>query len=74
MKSLPEGCEITLSVYGTSDETGLNIVVSLKGMKTYVEGPIDTGAMLRVMPQDVATDWRVMTRAEIIEYKEDEAT
>lgn len=69
MKPLPEGCELTLNVFCTCDETGLNMVIGLKGMKVFLEGPVDTASFLEMLPDD---DWRVMTRAEIIQYKADE--
>jgi hypothetical protein len=72
MYPLPEGVEVSFQVYCTSDSTGIDIVVSLKGMKQLpVEaGLIDTAGILRSLPE--ADDWRVMTRDEITEYKANE--
>ena len=76
MTHLPEGANAAFYFYYVSDETGLEIKVSLKGITKISEevfgslnpqGVIDAGDL-----PDVATDWRVMTREEIKDYCERE--
>lgn len=69
-EKLPEGVELSLTCYFTSDETGLNIALSLYGITAPIPMPIDVDKLRSQLP-DLASDWRVMTREEFKAYKED---
>jgi hypothetical protein len=72
MRQLPEGVEASFHIYCTSDKEGIDIVVSLKGLKALPDEDVDTNGILKTLPEGIADDWRVMTRDEITEYKANE--
>lgn len=72
MRQLPEGVEMSYDIYCTSDKEDIDIVVSLKGLKVMPDGDVDTKDILKTLPEGISDDWRVMSRAEITEYKANE--
>jgi len=68
----PEGVEIDLAFYLTSDATGLEMVARIGGLPalTTFDGKTDANALAEKLSiQSLANDWRLMSRAEIADYK-----
>lgn len=68
----PEGVEIGLSFYFTSEETGLEVVGNMSGLPalTSFDGQADAAKLAEHFGlNSFADDWRLMTRAEIADYK-----
>jgi hypothetical protein len=71
----PEGVEIDFVIYLTSESTGIDVRFALKGMPAFVgfEKACDPAALeVASGASRFAPDWRMMTRAEIAEYKRGE--
>ena len=70
MIPLPEGMEVSVLVYFTSDKEDVDIVVTLSGMKAFPSERLtpDAGLFMKQLP-DFTDDWRLMTSQEISEYK-----
>lgn len=71
----PEGVELDLICYLTSDKTGLNVKISVKGLPAITSFKTVADAASLATAQGLtkfADDWRMMTRAEIKTYKEEE--
>ena len=71
MTDLPEGVEISVSVYYTSPETGIDMAIKIGNFATVpdFEAIGKHGGKLPLL--DTVNDWRRMTREEIAEYKKD---
>ena len=71
----PEGIEYAILAYVMSDSTGLDACVKVAGPGGPTHALPDACARLALMDdlQQVAKDWRPMTRAEIAEYKAENA-
>lgn len=72
---LPHYVRAALSFYVTSDATGLNAVLSFKGMSALMDGDFEAGA--RKMCEEFnrlasVTDARPMTADEVREYMHNE--
>lgn len=68
----PEGAEFEVSFFLTSDESGLEIKLALGGMTILVDftNKADAGKLAEHFNLDgLASDWRLMTRDEISDYK-----
>lgn len=69
----PEGVEVDVNYYFTSPSTGVDVTVGLKGLEAFsgFDHPRYASADIAktMLPQGMATDWRVMTRQEIKDYK-----
>lgn len=67
---VPDGVEIDLKYYVTSEESGLDMVVTLGGLKS-LSAMEDGRAEKGVKELDIAgvNDWRLMTADEVVEYK-----
>lgn len=73
LPALPEGFELSLSCYLTSESTGLDTRVRLSGMKQFSLDNLHAEAFARTAELlAIADDFRPMTRDEIAEYKADE--
>jgi hypothetical protein len=80
LKRLPDGCECRLDFYLTSDSTGLEVKLGLGGM-TSIPDTIEPAPAMKLVQslgvavaplEEMADDWRFMSRAEIAEYKQQE--
>lgn len=79
---LPDGIECALVFYMSSDSTGLTAKIVLGGMKIYPgelspnPDPIALADLYKPGLSDAlrraAPDWRFMTPAEVLKYKEDD--
>lgn len=68
----PEGIEIDILVYLTSDETGIDVVGRIGGMTALPEftGNASPDGLVKALgPHTLANDWRLMSREEIANYK-----
>jgi len=81
MTKLSEGVEIDIQVYMTSESSGIDIKIGLKGFPVvpeFNENQLDPMSFIKSIQKSMdtsklealATDWRMMTRAEIKEYKD----
>jgi hypothetical protein len=69
----PEGVEFNIVIYLTSDLTGIDITVSLQGLCEMASlKEVDVVGLCGALPP-LASDWRIMTREEIKEFKDDES-
>lgn len=73
---LPEGVEVTYTIYITSDSTELNAAVKIN-MRRNLEfkkeiKPTELLSSFGHNISDAADDWRFMTRDEIAQYKLEE--
>jgi hypothetical protein len=62
--------EHAVFMYFTSDDTGINIRVRLRGPIPFPEAK-ETPTIPDTLP-DIATDWRYMTAEEVKMYKDDQ--
>lgn len=74
---LPEGVEVELKFYLTSDKLDANVVIRLGGMTSFADSwadvVVDVNKIATAnMLDKLADDWRVMSREEIAQYKKDE--
>jgi hypothetical protein len=72
---VPDGIEIDLIMYLTSDSTGANVRYALRGMRAltpFLDKPDASVLATQAGLISMATDWRMMTINEIEEYKLDE--
>lgn len=75
---LPEGVVATLDFYITSDSSGLEAVMSIKGLTVVPDFRLtpDLDALVLIKAaggvvetlREIADDWRMMTRAEVGDY------
>jgi len=72
---LPEGVEYDLKVYlmGVIEGVETEIVVTLGGLPAFSDDVLEQVDLLRLVKSqnldDLGTDWRIMTRDEITEFK-----
>lgn len=74
MKDLPEGVEIDLNYFFTSDTAGVSVTVEMKGRGKLPDEADFAGALspetrAKQLLPSFATDWRPMTPREIKDYK-----
>lgn len=76
---LPEGVEIALNLYivGTIDGEETPTLITVSGLTSFTDTVADNVELSHIIASnkldEVGSDWRVMTRAEIADYKKREA-
>jgi len=71
--TLPEGTDVDINVYVSSEEAGLETRVSIRGVTRMARAEDIATEVGKIMTSPdltgLANDWRLMTRGEIADYR-----
>ena len=70
---MPPGLDADFHMFFVSDRAGLEAVIGIEGVTQFASAEVMLDAASKIMAEEqftnVSTDWRLMTRSEVIDYR-----